>query len=100
MFRTVGSSGWQCSPMEPQGNDRWKGSFTAGLPGRYEYTIKARVDHFQTWKKGLSKKIDAGQDVSLDLQIGALLLDAGAKRAGSDDAARACPLFAARIRSE
>ena len=86
-FRPVGVAAWQYSPMESQGYDHWKGSFTVGLPGRYEYTIEARVDHFQTWKKGLVKKIEAGQDVSLDLQIGALLVDKGAERSEAADAA-------------
>ena len=86
-FRPQGSKNWHVSPMVPQGNDRWRGSFVAGVPGRYDYTIEARVDHFQTWKKGLEKKIAAGQDVSLDLQIGALLVDKGAARAKAADAA-------------
>ena len=86
-FRPAGSEEWHSSPMEPQGNDRWQGSFTVGLPGRYEYTVAARIDHFQTWNKGLVKKIAAGQDVSLDLQIGALLVDKGAERADAKDAA-------------
>ncbi len=98
-FRSLGVTEWHRSPMAPQGNDRWQGSCTVGLPGRYEYTVEAWVDHFQTWKKGLAKKIEAGQDVSLDLQIGALLLDDGAKRAGADDAAQ-LTLFALRLRSE
>ena len=85
-FRRAGSTTWQRFPMEFLGNDRWKGSFTVGLPGQYEYTLEAQVDHFQTWKKGLIKKIEAGQDVSLDLQIGALLVAKGANRAGKADA--------------
>ena len=97
-FRPVGSKAWNSSPMEPQGNDRWKGSFIADRAGRYQYTIEARVDHFQTWKKGLAKKIEAGQDVSLDLQIGALFVDQGAERASGADAAR-LTLFASLIRS-
>jgi len=101
-FRPLGVAAWQCSPMESQGNDRWQGSFTVGLPGRYEYTIEARVDHFQTWKKGLVKKIEAGQDVSLDLQIGALLVDKGAERSEAADAADAALLnyIASCLRSE
>ncbi len=98
-FRIAGSDEWHASPMEPQGNDRWKGSFFAGTPGRYEYTLEARVDHFQTWKKGLVKKIAAGQDVSLDLQIGALLVDKGAERAGAADAAM-LNFIASCLRSE
>ena len=98
-FRLAGSEEWYSSPMEPQGNDRWKGSFIAGAPGRYEYTIEGRVDHFQTWKKGLEKKIAAGQDVSLDLQIGALLVDGGAERDCAADAAM-LNFIASCIRSE
>jgi len=85
-FRQSCETEWQRSLMVHQGNDRWQGSFTVGNPGRYDYTIEAWVDHFRTWKKGLSKKIEAGQDVSLDLQTGALLVNAGATRAGKADA--------------
>ncbi|MBV5303168.1 MAG: alpha-1,4-glucan--maltose-1-phosphate maltosyltransferase [Chlorobium sp.] len=84
--RAAGSIEWERSPMESMGNDRWKGSFRVGLPGAYEYTIEAQVDHFQTWKKGLIKKIDADQNVSLDLRIGALLVEKGAARANKADA--------------
>jgi starch synthase (maltosyl-transferring) len=98
-FRPAGNAGWQRSVMKPQGNDRWKGSFTVGLPGRYEYTIEARVDHFQTWEKGLLKKIEAGQNISLDLQIGSLFVDEGAERAGVADA-ETLILFAFRMRSD
>ena len=87
-FRPSGLDEWQRSPMVSQGNDQWQGSFTVGLPGRYEYTIEAWVDHFQTWKKGLTKKIEAGQDVSLDLQIGAIFVKEGVSRAGKTDAAK------------
>ena len=84
--RPAGSTEWKRSLMESMGNDRWTGAFNVGLPGLYEYTIEAQVDHFQTWKKGLIKKIDAEQNVSLDLQTGALLVEKGAARANKADA--------------
>ncbi len=84
--RAAGSGEWARSPMESTGNDRWKGSFRVDHPGLYEYTIEAHVDHFQTWKKGLVKKIEVGQNVALDLQIGALLVKKGAGRAENADA--------------
>ena len=98
--RTSGSAEWQRSPMVPLGNDRWKGSFTVGVPGVYDYSIEAWVDHFQTWKKGLAKKIEAGQDVSLDLQIGALFVTEGAARAEKAEAAKQLTECAALIRSK
>ena len=98
-FRPAGRPEWQRSPMVLQGNDRWKGFLTVGVPGIYNYTIEAWVDHFQTWKKGLSKKIEAGQEVSLDLQIGAIFVSDGAARAGKADAAKLAA-YAALLRSK
>ena len=98
--RPSGRAEWLRSPMVQLGNDRWKGSFTVGVPGVYDFTIEARVDHFQTWKKGLAKKIEAGQDVSLDLQIGALYVTEGAARAEKADAAKQLTECAALIRSK
>lgn len=85
--RPAGGIGeWLRFVMQPRENDRWEGSLPAGKPGRYEYTIEAWIDHFITWKKGLSKKVEAGQDVSLDLRIGALFVEKAAGRAQEADA--------------
>ena len=98
--RPSGRDEWLRSPMVQLGNDRWKGSFTVGVPGVYDFTIEARVDHFQTWKKGLAKKIEAGQDVSLDLQIGALYVTEGAARADKTDVAKKLTACASLLRSK
>ena len=86
LFRPLGESLWQRTPMEPIGNDRWTGAFIVGAPGGYVYTIKAWIDHFKTWKSGLKKKIEAAQDVALDLKIGGALVEKGAARAEGGDA--------------
>jgi len=62
---------WQESPMQPLVNDRWAGSFTTDQPGIYVYTIEGWVDHFQSWRRDLDKKVRAGQELTVDLQIGA-----------------------------
>ena len=77
---------WRETPMSSLGNDRWRGCFTAGKLGRWEYTIVAWVDHWQTWRRDLEKRIAAGQDVAVDLQIGAELVRAASRRAADDDA--------------
>jgi starch synthase (maltosyl-transferring) len=77
---------WVEVPMEPLVNDRWRASFAVPQPGRYEYTFTARVDHFQTWRRDLKKRIEAGQEVSLDLKIGAQLIAAAAERAEGEAA--------------
>lgn len=98
-FRPSGSAVWQRQTMKSLGNDRWEGLVSAGPPGVYDFTIEAWVDHFQTWTKGLKKKVEAGQDVSLDLQIGALQIIERASRAGTADAEELSG-FAALLRSE
>lgn len=98
-FRPKGAEEWERAPMELLENDRWRGSFTVGAPGPYEYTLEAWVDHFSTWRRGLRKKIEAQQEVSLDLEIGALLVDAAAERAPAADSKKLAA-SAAAIRSK
>ncbi len=87
-YRRTGDSSWSEVSMLPTGNDRWEGSFLAGAPGRMEFSVEAWIDHFVTWKSGLRKKVDAGQNVSVELQIGALLVEKAATRASGRDAER------------
>jgi starch synthase (maltosyl-transferring) len=76
----------QVSPMKPLGNDRWRGEFSVAELGKYRYTVEGWVDRFQTWRKDLEKRIAAKQDVSVDLLIGAGLIEAAAGRAQSEHA--------------
>src|SRR5215471_7468709 len=76
----------QVSPMKPLGNDRWRGEFSVAELGKYRYTVEGWIDRFQTWRKDLEKRIAAKQDVSVDLLIGAGLIEAAAGRAQSEHA--------------
>ena len=76
----------QTSPMRPLGNDRWRGEFSVREPGGCRYTVEGWIDHFETWRRDLEKRISAGQDVSVDLLIGADLIEHAALRASGDDA--------------
>jgi starch synthase (maltosyl-transferring) len=97
-FRSEASDAWQRTPMELIANDRWRGAFPVGLPGVFLYTVEAWTDHFLTWQKGLAKKVDAAQDVTLDLRIGAQFVDGAAARASGGDAAK-LKKFADTLRS-
>jgi starch synthase (maltosyl-transferring) len=66
-------------PMKFLGNDRWEACFIPEKTGMYEYTLKGWIDHFATWQHGLQKKYEAGQDVSLELLIGAEIAESAAK---------------------
>ncbi|HWP59191.1 MAG TPA: alpha-1,4-glucan--maltose-1-phosphate maltosyltransferase [Candidatus Acidoferrales bacterium] len=88
LYRRETDRDWNAAPMRPLANDRWRGEFLVGEPGRYRYTLQAWVDEFKSWHRGLEKKVAAGQDVAVDLLIGARLVESAAKRAALDDAAR------------
>jgi starch synthase (maltosyl-transferring) len=85
--RRAGGGSWQTTPMDPLGNDRYGAAFLVERLGEYEYTADARLDRYRTWAAGLAKKADAGQDVRVDLLVGAALLEEAAARAGGRPAA-------------
>jgi starch synthase (maltosyl-transferring) len=72
---------WREVEMEHLGNDRWRASFPLAEIGRYQYTVSAWVDHWETWRHDLKKRVDAGQDVTVDLQIGSGIVASAADRA-------------------
>ncbi|MFO8064672.1 MAG: alpha-1,4-glucan--maltose-1-phosphate maltosyltransferase [Spirochaetia bacterium] len=86
---------WAETEMEALGNDRYRASFRVERPGIYEYTVCGWVDHFGSWRDGLTKKHAAGVETEVDLLIGADLVAAGASRASAKDASRLRELEAA-----
>ena len=88
LFRRVNESSWVEAPLKEEVNDRWHGSFTVLELGQYEYTLQAWVDHFESWRLGFLKKLDAGQDISVDILTGAKLAEGAAGRASGEDAQR------------
>jgi Glycosidases len=87
----------QASPMKSLGNDRWRGEFTVRELGSYCYTVEGWIDRFATWRRDLEKRISALQDVSVDLLIGADLIERAAARAASEDT-RVLQKWAKRLR--
>ncbi|QWV93466.1 alpha-1,4-glucan--maltose-1-phosphate maltosyltransferase [Geomonas oryzisoli] len=88
LYRRMGEEQWQENVMRRLDNDRWEGSFVLGEPGFYQYTLMGWVDHFRTWQRDLQKRFEAGQDVAVDLQIGAQILEQAVGEADEGDAAR------------
>lgn len=83
-FKPWYRTAWQSVPMELVDNDRWSGSFTVDENTRYDYTIGAIPDEFQTWVEEITKKFTAGLDVALEISEGLLLLQTAAKRNGPE----------------
>lgn len=84
-YRKAGASDWQETRMTALPNDRWRGTFAVDELGRYDYTVLAWVDPFESWRKDFAKRVQR-EDIALALRIGADLVEQAASRAGSDDA--------------
>jgi starch synthase (maltosyl-transferring) len=85
--RGPGDAEWRDAPMTFVINDRWRGQFTVDALGRHRYTVMAWVDRFGTWEHQLHKRVEARQDVAVDLLIGADLVREAAAHAPPADAA-------------
>jgi starch synthase (maltosyl-transferring) len=79
---------WHFVPMTSLTNDRWRAQFVVTEVGNYRYTIEGWISRFATWRADLLKRVQAGQDVRVDLLIGADLIDDAASRADDADSAR------------
>ncbi len=85
-FRRNEEADFNLVPMKRLANDRWRGEFTVGRRGHYRYTIRARIDHFRTWRRDLAKRARAGQNLEIEFQVAAKLLENCEHRATRMDA--------------
>jgi hypothetical protein len=77
-YRAGGEDMWREVDMSPLVSDRWMGEFAVHAVGWQEITVAAWVDRFATWRYDLQKRVNAGQDVRVDLLIGAQLVEEAA----------------------
>ena len=80
-----GSGEWTEIRMRPLVNDRWTAAFRVSELGRYGFKVQGWVDHFETWRRDLLKRIKAESDAPVDYLIGADLVAATADRATGGD---------------
>lgn len=85
LYRPETSTTWMEVPLSAVYVDHWKGVFTVTEIGSYVYTIQGWIDAFQSWRHGLEKKLNAEQDISLDLLIGAEIIAKASKRASGKE---------------
>jgi starch synthase (maltosyl-transferring) len=78
------SAGFQID-MQAHGNDVWTAEFTPPQPGRYQCTVLAWVDHFESWRREFEKREETS-DIRAALEVGAALIDEAAARAAGGDA--------------
>ena len=83
-WRTSNQRKWREVEMRSLLNDRWRAAFVPEEPGRCVYALQAWVDPFGSWLRDLHKRVEAGQDVAVDLAIGADLIEERAEGAGRE----------------
>src|SRR5712691_4483140 len=76
-YRSPGGRRWREAPLEPLGNDRWRGSFTVDAPGRWTFTVAAWTDRIASWQGEVRRKLEGGQaELAGELLEGRVLLGA------------------------
>ena len=79
-WQRLGRREWERLPMEPLGNDRWRGEFPVPDPGEYRYEVEGWVDPYLSWRSLLDRRVAAGSVTPLDLEEGAEILRSLATR--------------------
>jgi starch synthase (maltosyl-transferring) len=82
-WRCLGKGKWHTAPMRDVGNDRWEGSVTPAAVGRHDVVIEAWRDRFATWRHDVEIKAAAGDDVEIELEEGARILEGVAAGVGA-----------------
>jgi starch synthase (maltosyl-transferring) len=93
-FRHDRDDVWQEAVMVPLGNDRWTAAFPVADLGTYLFAVSGWVDQFASWHADFLKRVDAGQDVRVELNVGAKMVARASRNAG-DDAERLAALASA-----
>ncbi len=69
-YRHESERKWSHASATSIGNDRWQAIFKVEKQGTYTYEALGWVDYALTWQHGITKKIDAGLDVKVELLEG------------------------------
>jgi len=96
LYRKTDAPVWKEVRLKEVGNDLWQASFPVDTIGSWQFKVQGWVDHFDTWRSDLAKRIAAqpattgigeiSKDIPLAFLTGALLLDAASLRAKGADA--------------
>ena len=69
LYRNEGEKKWSEVAMKESGNDRFSAAFHLAAMGAYEYSVKAFINHAETWQHAFRKRL-ADHDVKeLSVQV-------------------------------
>ncbi|HEY2749030.1 MAG TPA: alpha-1,4-glucan--maltose-1-phosphate maltosyltransferase [Polyangia bacterium] len=84
LHRQEGARTWSeqaLAPLGPHNDDRWHATIPLTALGRVHYTVESWVDEWASFVWSFRRKVDAKQDVSVELLHAAELLRAAVERA-------------------
>jgi starch synthase (maltosyl-transferring) len=81
VVRSPGEPALQVPMRYDQDKDRWFAELTVDRLGRWHFTVEAWTDEWETWRSSFKKKLDAGQEVGVELLEAAQLVKAATRRA-------------------
>lgn len=86
LYKKQSQNKWQSVPFIHDINDEWHAAFKVEELGAYVYSARAWIDPFSTWQHDIQKKIEAGQKITVDVEIGYQILAEAIERADESDA--------------
>jgi starch synthase (maltosyl-transferring) len=87
-WRKAGARSWTTAPLVERDDGRWCGELTPDGIGLHQLIVEAWTDRYATWRHEVEVKVAVGQDVSLELEEGGLLLEELAERCTGADRER------------
>lgn len=79
---------WSAVPMRVDHHGAATATVAAEAPGRYEFEVRAWRDQVATWRRDLRLRAEAGEDLSVEFEVGAQLLERVAQRLRGADLRR------------
>jgi len=100
LYRRSPEAKWEERSLVLVDGDRFRGTFPLAELGRWQYTVEGWIDAFASWLWGFRRKMDAGQDMAVELLDGARLIQSASTRAPKGDAdtlAQAAAVMAGKL---
>lgn len=76
LWRKIDDREWLREPMAMVANDRWRTEIKPDRIGSYEFFVEAWINPYASWANDVTKKVNAGLDLKLEVQEGLAILNA------------------------
>ena len=96
-WRPSASDKWATAALRELGNDRWEAVIEPTTLGAHQFVVEAWTDRYGTWRHKVTTKMAAGQEIAVELEVGARLFE---NRGALEDDSAPYGAIAAALRDE